>query len=712
MNFFNRVGSFFNQNQKQDIQRAFPFSFVLDNPPKSSQQQQQLTSDVATAQQIAQSILNYNQQHWNFGNLIDSNNQLVGIKPIISQPTYQQLLQIGGNQQANYIPQTYYHPQANQFASQQYGFNQQTFNPQRPQNFAQQYYQGQPVRNGQVNYGFGSPYQTANYQQFYKSKMDFISTIKQQLQGKQVAGVVNTFISVPLHQLFPLLPPNYTNITLQVTLLGLAALIGAEHLVIFFLANGANPSADNIKNKDSAYNMMHTQIVLNTLMRTNAYNENTQLQGQRGQYLYGQKFQNQFSQVHVPQQQHQLTVPLQYFINTQRIEFILTCLGSVGQGVDLSAIVPNDTPVYTRMLGAQSKAGKNVLVQMQQSNILIQLTKEDSMYNMHMVGGNQQQFNPTFNLLNFILTFNGYKGLHLYEDINAQTIPLGLTPLFNLLGNRTLSNFLQKLHLIKLLVDSGANIILPEYSEEIKQNAPFVTDVCQMIHMYYQGGYYNALNEVLSTNKQYNKQCNAYATQYGSMSTQQLRRQLRDAQLTINYQSHIIQKLQSQVPGQQQYPQPLPPTQNTGPFHGNSNGIQGLTQQPPAYNNNNARSQAPTPAQGFKPINPNINNENNNKNNYESYQSRTSPFGLEQLGGKKIALRTFHFPKQKSYNERAFKAVRPKIAAENAYDFIKTHYKVGKKEIVFTIEDRKKGTTYKYSAKTDKNGVNILKSVN
>jgi hypothetical protein len=81
-----------------------------------------------------------------------------------------------------------------------------------------------------------------------------------------------------------------------------------------------------------------------------------------------------------------------------------------------------------------------------------------------------------------------------------------------------------------------------------------------------------------------------------------------------------------------------------------------------------------------------------------------------QAGGKKIQMRTYHFLKHKKYSERAFIAERPIIAADNAYDFMKLHYDIGSKKITFTIHDRVNNKKYKYTARTLKDGTNVIKS--
>ena len=83
---------------------------------------------------------------------------------------------------------------------------------------------------------------------------------------------------------------------------------------------------------------------------------------------------------------------------------------------------------------------------------------------------------------------------------------------------------------------------------------------------------------------------------------------------------------------------------------------------------------------------------------------------IDQAGGKKIQMRTYHFLKSKKYSERAFIAERPIIAADNAYDFMKLHYDIGNKKVTFTIHDRVNNKKYKYTARTLKDGTNVIKS--
>jgi hypothetical protein len=83
---------------------------------------------------------------------------------------------------------------------------------------------------------------------------------------------------------------------------------------------------------------------------------------------------------------------------------------------------------------------------------------------------------------------------------------------------------------------------------------------------------------------------------------------------------------------------------------------------------------------------------------------------IQNGGDKKKTMRTFYLLKHKDYYEYPFESERPISAAHNAYDFLKIHDKIGKKQIVLTIYDIANKKKYKYIAKTLKDGKNVLKS--
>ena len=83
---------------------------------------------------------------------------------------------------------------------------------------------------------------------------------------------------------------------------------------------------------------------------------------------------------------------------------------------------------------------------------------------------------------------------------------------------------------------------------------------------------------------------------------------------------------------------------------------------------------------------------------------------IKSGGDKKKTIRTFYLLKHKEYYEYPFESERPITAAHMAYDFLKLHDKIGKKQINLTIYDIANNKKYKYIAKTLKDGKNVLKS--
>jgi hypothetical protein len=81
-----------------------------------------------------------------------------------------------------------------------------------------------------------------------------------------------------------------------------------------------------------------------------------------------------------------------------------------------------------------------------------------------------------------------------------------------------------------------------------------------------------------------------------------------------------------------------------------------------------------------------------------------------QANSKQIQKRTFNLLKHKKYYEYPFIAERPIIAAHNAYDFLKLHDKISRKQIIFSIYDIVNNKKYRYIAKTLKDGKNVIKS--
>ena len=135
----------------------------------------------------------------------------------------------------------------------------------------------------------------------YQDKQDIVREIHKLVSagGNQL---VNEPFAVGMSEIFPNKPGVIPDDTMMVTLLGLASIIGAEHIVIYLLMIGADPSITKTDNRDSATLMLSFQIGIYKLLQQ-------------------------------PQ-----PINLKYFIILPRILYILFLLGSIGEGVDLSAI--------------------------------------------------------------------------------------------------------------------------------------------------------------------------------------------------------------------------------------------------------------------------------------------------------------------------------------------------------------------------------------
>lgn len=75
----------------------------------------------------------------------------------------------------------------------------------------------------------------------FREKQDIVREIHKLVSagGNQL---VNVFFEVKMSEIFPNVPSNTPEDTMMVNLLGLASIIGAEHIVIYLLMIGADPS--------------------------------------------------------------------------------------------------------------------------------------------------------------------------------------------------------------------------------------------------------------------------------------------------------------------------------------------------------------------------------------------------------------------------------------------------------------------------------------
>lgn len=472
---------------------------------------------------------------------------------------------------------------------------------------------------------------------------------------------VNKFFTVKLSELFPEINGFTEKDIINVTLLGLSAIIGAEHLVIYFLMCGANPGITYLdENEDTATLMLLFQIGL------------TKIQS-----------------------------PEKYFIILARMLYILFLLGSVGSGVDLSKIFKSNFEISIKNQGSTDllESILHELVKMPFINV-------DSNIYLKMQNG------ASIPLLFKILEKNNIEGPKLWSNINVQDSPLGYTVLYSLLMNNTISGKI-KLSLVWYLINAGANpLIIPN----IRQNAQIKESIfskenqteIQLLFALLQESNMQILGDllkILSLNKEFGKKYDEFKisepgiNQNKSMTIQRLKKnndRLRKILLEVEKQKIIQvnsaikesaligsiseQNLAITNPVQFQY-NTLMQTQKpviTKPID-----KMYQTTKPMTYQQNLAIPQSTYSGQ------------------------RKNPYAG---GSKRITMRTFYLLKHKKYSKQPFKAERPITAAHNAYDFLKLRDKIGKKQINITIYDIVNNKKYKYIAKTLKDGKNVLKS--
>ena len=687
-----------------DMKNNFSYDFIRNNPPseipsilftnnKTSQASQELLKKITTI------MLEYNKR-WNFGN-----NTLTGDpQSIMKEETYKLFL----------------------------GFIRGLLQPRQLQ-------QTQPQL-------FGSNKNS------YESKQMIIRKIHDELRGNY--GLMNIFFTVQLSTIFPNIPTK--ELSVNVTLLGLAAMIGAEHIAMYYMSCGANPGATyKTENKDTATLMLSYQISLSKINQS-------QLQP-------SQKITN-------------------YFIVLSRILYILFLLGSVKQGVDLSATFQTNESIEKKNQG---------FVEIDDS-ILHQLVKIPQQRNIQ---NNRERIKRTFltgasiDILFTILNNNRPDHPIFFKDINARGKPLGYTILYSLLINNQISDEI-KLGIVYLLVAkyNADPTNFPKYTEnarfkgensnlfgldmilfflsKIITNKPIIAQILQIfsinpafsqmlgdskidLSQFTTGSSNQNKNRIIqalelrvknleetkkeltsrfsdwitlqqtkiataieasnrqSSIQQYQPQLQPQTSFQQQLSTLQLpfQQQLSTLQLPSQQQLSTLQLPSQQQSSTSQLPSQQQLSTLQLPFQQQSSTLQLPSQQ------QSFTSQLPSQQQSSTSQLPSQRTPLNKKywNTFGQPIGSRSTFDspgrtVSQAAGKKIQMRTFHFIKYKKYSERAFIAERPIIAADNAYDFMKLHYDIGDKQVTFTIHDRVNNKKYKYVAKTLKDGTNVIKS--
>ena len=251
--------------------------------------------------------------------------------------------------------------------------------------------------------------------------------IVQKIHSKNFLSIVNKFFPVRLVQLFPGIPNINQDDSINVTLLGLAAIIGAEHLVIYFLMCGANPSitysSGNVnENEDTATLMLSYQIALSNIQRVQPA---------------------QFSN---------------YFIILPRILYNLYLLSSVGEGVNLSAIYKTNYKIKKGNQG-DSPIQESILHQL----VRIPYINYSNINFLKLTMKNGGSIPLLFTILLNNNRIVGYPKF--WKNINAQGLPFGFTILYSLLMNNNIEGQI-KLSLVDILITLGADpLIIPNINE-------------------------------------------------------------------------------------------------------------------------------------------------------------------------------------------------------------------------------------------------------
>jgi hypothetical protein len=451
-----------------------------------------------------------------------------------------------------------------------------------------------------------------------------VTSIIDQISQKGIPKV-NDFFTINLSELFPDIT-GFNNETdfINLTLLGLAAIIGAEHLVIYFLMCGANPNISYLsENKDTATLMLSYQIAFSKIM-----------------------------------------VPENYFIILGRILYILFLLGSIGGGIDLSNLYESNYIIYKKGQGNTEirESVLHQLVRLPSDNI--DLLKKDEL--LYVTMKNSSAAIPLFlKILEKNNLSDEENFLKLFSNIDCCDIPFGYTILYSLLLNQNINGEI-KLSVVYYLIQKGANpLIIPNIRQNSRvEDIQFVNEnqtQIQLLFALLQNSNLNIFADllyVLSINPKFNDLYKEFKVTKPGMNFNKnfTIQECRKNNLKLK---RIIQEVIRQKAIQTE--SEIKESEVLGKLL-EKNTITKL-------------------------------------NNYKQIKG----------GSIKINMRTFYLIQNKSILNYPFKADRPIIAAHNAYNFLKLNDKLNKKItiILYDFTNKKK---YKYSAKTLKDGTNIIKS--
>ena len=350
------------------IPKIIDLEYILDNRPnrlENIRQQSQRNNNL----DIAQTILDYNNNTWNFGNRKNVSEGIDRYHKLMNEETYKKFL-----------------------------------------NFVKSKLGSSTGRSNIPNNIFPNE----------------VKSIIEEISKKGIPQV-DKFFTVKLSSLFPEIKSNFDDSKdfINITLLGLAAIIGAEHLVIYFLMHGARPNITySSENQDTATLMLSYQIAFSKII-----------------------------------------VPDNYFIFLGRILYILFLLGSSGGGVDLSNIYKSNYTIFKKNQG-YTEIQESILHQLVRLPYFnINLSNNESLIYLTMQNG--ASIPLLFKILEKNNISNGTKFLKLFSNIDSRDIPFGYTILYSLLLNNSIEGNI-KLSLVYYIIQLGANpLIIPD----IRQNS-------------------------------------------------------------------------------------------------------------------------------------------------------------------------------------------------------------------------------------------------
>ena len=461
----------------------------------------------------------------------------------------------------------------------------------------------------------------------------------------------------------------------QISLLALACLLGLEGVVAYFVYNGAIPGELNNNNKDTGYIFIYNQIkngllTLNKLklillILCSVKNGAALSRLAKGQIKSnGKSIETQKSVLHLLVENFLLPVSdsqadLQ---KSNRVQALVT----LGFQPNANPSPQNITRAY-RQLALQIHPNKTQNTTKDQFQRVKEAYDYLSQQQLPMAGGDTStaivpygqlqgqslqslpgQKYLGYELLKFILQANSQRlpnksVIEFYSDINALSTPSELSPLFTLL------------------------LFPPDFSRVPQSSSNPLSEIVQLF-----------LDKKASTTSIPNPK---QISSFNICEFLQIDTRLDQNTKKVLMSNNSIQK-----------------TCNT--TFGMSQNQQKFKELQKKYNTL-LTLYARTTGQSPNRINQSLSPSYNYKNQQTSMQNQQSLVRVQNAGAK-ATLRTFHFADNKKYSHNVFRAIRPINAGRLAFEFIRDHYRIGGREIVFTIIDKHNKKHYKYVARNDK----------